>query len=40
LRGKIADDGSMIVTREVRGWVPRGRGGDLTRMERMRRVNP
>jgi uncharacterized protein len=40
LQGKIADDGSMIVTREVRGWVPRGRGPELVRTERMTRVGP
>ena len=39
LRGKIAADGTMTVTREVRGWVPRGPAGDLTRTERMRRVD-
>ena len=38
LRGKIQPDGTMIVTREVRGWVPRGPGPDLNRVERFRRV--
>jgi hypothetical protein len=38
LRGKIQPDGTMLVTREVRGWVPRGPGSDLNRVERFRRV--
>jgi len=38
LRGKIESDGTMTVTREVRGWVPRGPGADLGRIERFRRV--
>lgn len=38
LRGKIQPDGTMLVTREVRGWVPRGPGPDLNRVERFRRV--
>jgi len=39
LRGKIQPDGSMLVTREVRGWVPRGPPGpDLNRTERLRRI--
>jgi hypothetical protein len=38
LRGKIQPDGTMLVTREVRGWVPRGPGADLSRTERFRRV--
>ena len=38
LRGKIQPDGTMLVTREVRGWVPRGPGPDLNRTERFRRV--
>lgn len=39
LRGKIDADGTMVVTREVRGWVPRGQGPELNRTERMRRVS-
>ena len=40
LRGKIEQDGTMTVTREVRGWVPRGPGGgDFDRTERLRRVS-
>ena len=38
LRGKIQPDGTMLVTREVRGWVPRELGPDLNRVERFRRV--
>ena len=38
LKARVADDGTMVVTREVRGWVPRGPGPDLTRTERFRRV--
>ena len=38
LRGKIQSDGTLLVTREVRGWVPRGAGPDLNRTERFRRV--
>ena len=38
LRGKIESDGTMVVTRQVRGWVPRGPGPDLNRTERFRRV--
>ena len=40
LRGKVDADGTMVVTREVRGWVPRGPGPELNRTERMRRVSP
>jgi hypothetical protein len=40
LRGKIAADGTMIVKREVRGWVPRGPAPELSRTERMTRVSP
>src|SRR5262249_28967196 len=40
LRGKIDTDGTMVVTREVRGWVPRGPGSDLNRTERLRRATP
>ena len=39
LRGRIEADGTMVVTREVRGWVPRGPPGpDLNRTERFRRI--
>ena len=38
LRGKLQPDGTMVVTREVRGWVPRGPGPELNRTERFRRV--
>jgi predicted alpha/beta superfamily hydrolase len=38
LRGKIESDGTMTVTRQVRGWVPRGPGPDLNRTDRFRRV--
>lgn len=38
LRGRVLQDGTMTVSREVRGWVPRGPGPDLTRTERFRRV--
>jgi predicted alpha/beta superfamily hydrolase len=38
LRGKIEPDGTMVVTREVRGWVPRGPGPELNRTERFRRI--
>jgi hypothetical protein len=38
LRGHIQPDGTMRVTREVRGWVPVGPGPDLTRVEVLRRV--
>ena len=40
LRGKIEPDGTLTVTREVRGWVPRGPGPELSRTERLRRVSP
>jgi predicted alpha/beta superfamily hydrolase len=38
LRGGIMPDGTMRVTREARGWVPEGRGPDLTRVIVFRRV--
>jgi hypothetical protein len=38
LRGTIQPDGTMRVTRESRGWVPRGGGPDLTREVTFRRV--
>lgn len=40
LRGRVQEDGTMTVTREVRGWVPRGPTGDMLRIERFRRVAP
>jgi predicted alpha/beta superfamily hydrolase len=38
LQGKIQPDGTLLVTRESRGWVPRGPGGELKRTERFRRT--
>jgi hypothetical protein len=40
LRGKIQPDGTLLVTRESRGWVPRGPGGELRRTERFRKTAP
>jgi len=40
LRGRVLDDSTMTVARETRGWVPRGPGPDLTRVERFKRVRP
>src|SRR6266550_3980969 len=40
LRGKLQPDGTMVVTRQVRGWVPRGPGPELNRTERFRRIAP
>jgi pimeloyl-ACP methyl ester carboxylesterase len=37
LKGKIQPDGTLLVTRESRGWVPRGPGGELMRTERFRK---
>ena len=37
LRARVLPDGTMTVSREVRGWVPRGPGADLTRTERFER---
>lgn len=38
LRARVLEDGTMTVTREVRGWIPRGPAGDMLRTERFRRV--
>src|SRR6266550_271718 len=39
LRGRVQPDGTMVVTREVRGWVVRGPSGpDLVRREVFTRV--
>jgi hypothetical protein len=38
LRGRVLEDEAMTVTREVRGWVPRGPGPELKRTERLGRV--
>lgn len=38
LKGKIQPDGTLLVTRESRGWVPRGPGGELTRTEKFRKT--
>jgi len=39
LRAEVLPDGTMRVTREPRGWVPRGPGAaDMTRVELFRRV--
>lgn len=40
LHARIQADGTMVVTREVRGWVPRGPVGDMLRTERLHRVGP
>jgi predicted alpha/beta superfamily hydrolase len=40
LRATVEPDGTMTVTREVRGWVPRGPTGNMLRTERFRRVSP
>lgn len=39
LMGRIEPDGSMRVTREPRGWVPRDPGAGYTRVQRFRRVD-
>jgi hypothetical protein len=39
LRGQVQEDGTMVVTREVRGWVPVMPGPDFTRREVFRRVS-
>ena len=39
LKGKIQPDGTLLVAREPRGWVPRGPGGDLRKTERFQRDN-
>ena len=40
MQGRVQPDGTMLVSRQVRGWVPRGPGGDLTRVERFSRMGP
>jgi pimeloyl-ACP methyl ester carboxylesterase len=40
LRGRIQEDGTMTVTRQVRGWIPRGPTGDMLRTEQLHRVSP
>ncbi|HET7041732.1 MAG TPA: alpha/beta hydrolase-fold protein [Gemmatimonadales bacterium] len=37
LHGHLEADGTMTVTRQVRGWVPRGPIGDMLRTERLRK---
>jgi pimeloyl-ACP methyl ester carboxylesterase len=37
LKAKVQPDGTMLVTREPRGWVPREGGPDMTRVQRFRR---
>ena len=39
LKGRIQPDGTLLVTREPRGWVPRGPGGDLRRTETFHRTD-
>jgi hypothetical protein len=38
LQGRITEDGTMIVTEQVRGWVPIGPGPDTSGERRFRRV--
>ncbi|HMC57164.1 MAG TPA: alpha/beta hydrolase-fold protein [Gemmatimonadaceae bacterium] len=38
LKGQLQPDGTLRVTREPRGWVPRGPTGDMMRTEIFRRV--
>lgn len=38
LMGRVQDDGTMIVTREPRGWVPRQSGPELRQTLRFRRM--
>jgi hypothetical protein len=40
LKGTIQSDGTMRVTREPRGWVPRGPTGDMYAVRVFRRVPP
>lgn len=39
LMGKVQGDGTMTVTREPRGWVPRQNGPDMRRTERFRKMS-
>lgn len=38
LKGEVQPDGTMKITREARGWVPRGPADGMMRAETMRRV--
>jgi hypothetical protein len=38
LKGRVQDDGTLLVTREPRGWVPRQTGPEMTRTQRFRRA--
>ena len=38
LQGKVQSDGTMVVTREPRGWVPRQQAPDMTRTQRFRKA--
>ena len=38
LHAHLEPDGTMTVTRQVRGWIPRGPTGSMLRTERLRRV--
>jgi hypothetical protein len=40
LCGRLAPDGTMTVSRQVRGWIPIGPGPDTALVERFRRVAP
>lgn len=37
LKGRIQEDGSMVVTRESRGWLPQENEPDMTRTQKFRR---
>jgi len=39
LQGTIQEDGTMRVTRQVRGWVPRGPTGNMLRTEQLHRAS-
>jgi predicted alpha/beta superfamily hydrolase len=38
LEGRVQSDGTMLVTREPRGWVPQQQGPDIKGVQRFRRV--